>query len=128
MIQNAVDSLHESSDEARNMLQIILNKDGDYLHVIVNDSGPGFPDHIEFERLTEPYITFKEKGTGLGLAIVKKIMEDHKGRLSFGTEYFSGLGYDFLKGAVITLSFPLMEQHADKEGMSSGNKIKMINN
>jgi two-component system nitrogen regulation sensor histidine kinase NtrY len=29
------------------------------------------------ERLTEPYVTTRQRGTGLGLAIVKKIVEDH---------------------------------------------------
>jgi two-component system nitrogen regulation sensor histidine kinase NtrY len=33
------------------------------------------------DRLTEPYVTTREKGTGLGLAIVKRIMEDHGGEL-----------------------------------------------
>ncbi len=32
-------------------------------------------------RLTEPYVTTREKGTGLGLAIVKRIMEEHGGKL-----------------------------------------------
>ena len=32
-----------------------------------------------FDRLTEPYVTTREKGTGLGLAIVKRILEDHGG-------------------------------------------------
>ena len=128
LIQNAVDSLHEASSENKKRLQVILGKDESHLHVIVNDNGPGLPDHIEFERLTEPYITFKDKGTGLGLAIVKKIMEDHKGRLSFGTEYFSDLGHDLLKGAAVTLSFPLVGLYDDANENSSGKKIKMINN
>jgi two-component system nitrogen regulation sensor histidine kinase NtrY len=33
------------------------------------------------DRLTEPYVTTREKGTGLGLAIVKRILEDHGGEL-----------------------------------------------
>jgi len=48
--------------------------------VAVEDNGRGLPAQ-ERERLTEPYVTTREKGTGLGLAIVKKIMEDHGGTL-----------------------------------------------
>ena len=48
--------------------------------VRVEDNGPGLPAKL-LERLTEPYVTTRERGTGLGLAIVSKIMEDHGGRL-----------------------------------------------
>ena len=42
--------------------------------------GLGLPGDLK-DRVTEPYVTTREKGTGLGLAIVKKIMEDHGGDL-----------------------------------------------
>jgi two-component system nitrogen regulation sensor histidine kinase NtrY len=42
--------------------------------------GSGCPDK-DRDRLTEPYVTTREKGTGLGLAIVKRILEDHGGEL-----------------------------------------------
>jgi two-component system nitrogen regulation sensor histidine kinase NtrY len=48
--------------------------------VTVEDNGKGLPQQGR-ERLTEPYVTTRDKGTGLGLAIVKKIMEDHRGEL-----------------------------------------------
>lgn len=48
--------------------------------VEVEDNGTGLPAENR-DRLTEPYVTTREKGTGLGLAIVKKIMEDHHGDL-----------------------------------------------
>ena len=44
------------------------------------DNGCGLPKEQQ-HRLTEPYVTTREKGTGIGLAIVKKIMEDHGGEL-----------------------------------------------
>ena len=44
----------------------------------MEDNGTGLPANKE--RLTEPYVTARDKGTGLGLAIVRKIMEDHQGR------------------------------------------------
>ena len=46
----------------------------------IEDNGVGLPDK-DRDRLTEPYVTTREKGTGLGLAIVKRILEDHGGEL-----------------------------------------------
>ena len=46
----------------------------------VEDNGVGLPKR-DRERLTEPYVTTREKGTGLGLAIVKRILEEHGGEL-----------------------------------------------
>jgi two-component system nitrogen regulation sensor histidine kinase NtrY len=47
----------------------------------IEDNGVGLPAK-DRGRLTEPYITTREKGTGLGLAIVERIMEEHGGELS----------------------------------------------
>jgi len=56
-------------------------EDGDNGVVIeVWDNGCGLPV-TDMHRLTEPYVTTRERGTGLGLAIVKKIMEEHGGDL-----------------------------------------------
>ncbi len=51
--------------------------------VVITDNGIGLPS--ERERITEPYVTTRDKGTGLGLAIVKKIVEEHGGEMSFAT-------------------------------------------
>ena len=47
---------------------------------VIQDNGLGFPK-ADRDRLTEPYVTTREKGTGLGLAIVKRICEEHNGEL-----------------------------------------------
>ena len=53
---------------------------GQDLSFVVEDNGLGLPAK-DRDRLTEPYVTTREKGTGLGLAIVKRVMEDHGGDL-----------------------------------------------
>ena len=67
--------------------------------VVVEDNGVGLPAR-DRDRLTEPYVTTREKGTGLGLAIVKRILEEHGGELALGDSAHS-------PGARVTLSLPL---------------------
>ena len=63
----------------------------------VTDNGVGLPKENR-NRLSEPYMTTREKGTGLGLAIVKRIMEEHGGHLRL-QDAPSGIG------ARVTLEF-----------------------
>ncbi len=78
----------------------LTERDGSAI-IEVTDNGLGWPTPNR-ERLTEPYMTTREKGTGLGLAIVKRVMEDHKGRLELDLPA-SG------SGAVVRLIFPLAD-------------------
>ncbi len=72
--------------------------DEDSLTFVVEDDGVGLPAK-DRDRLTEPYVTTREKGTGLGLAIVKRICEDHGGELLLGDAVE-------LTGARVALKFP----------------------
>jgi two-component system nitrogen regulation sensor histidine kinase NtrY len=56
---------------------------GEAVIVTIEDNGIGMP--ADRERLTEPYVTTREKGTGLGLAIVNKIVDEHGGDMSFAS-------------------------------------------
>ncbi|HEY0601072.1 PAS domain-containing sensor histidine kinase [Brevundimonas sp.] len=66
---------------------------------IIEDDGVGLPAK-DRDRLTEPYVTTREKGTGLGLAIVKRICEEHGGELKLADA-------EQLSGARVCLVFPL---------------------
>ena len=66
---------------------------------IIEDDGIGLPAK-DRDRLTEPYVTTREKGTGLGLAIVKRICEEHGGELKLADA-------EQLSGARVCLIFPL---------------------
>ena len=79
IIQNALDSLVESSGSAPEIRLVMTVNDG-FVCLGVSDNGPGFPD-MDRAQLLEPYVTNREKGTGLGLAIVSKIVQDHAGEL-----------------------------------------------
>ncbi|MGE0599289.1 MAG: PAS domain S-box protein [Dehalococcoidia bacterium] len=51
---------------------------GEYLAVIVRDSGPGLAEEVK-SRLFEPFVTTKFAGRGLGLAATSGIMSMHHG-------------------------------------------------
>ncbi|CAN5288802.1 PAS domain-containing sensor histidine kinase [soil metagenome] len=82
--------------DGRIVARLMSDLDGVYFEV--TDNGVGLPVK-DRDRLTEPYVTTREKGTGLGLAIVKRIVEDHHGALTL-QDAPDG------QGARVTLTFP----------------------
>ncbi len=123
LMQNAIDSIHLKSAadgiSGGNIIIMMGEREGD-LYIALADDGLGFPKNEDFSRLTEPYVTYKEKGTGLGLAIVKKIMEDHGGKLILGCpEWLKAMdGYEDLKGATAVLMIPRPSTQAQKDDRS----------
>ena len=85
LLQNAIDSIEGRSPAngeplAPGWVGLRLAVAEGQRTLVIEDNGRGLPTR-ERHRLTEPYVTTRERGTGLGLAIVKKIMEDHDGDL-----------------------------------------------
>jgi two-component system nitrogen regulation sensor histidine kinase NtrY len=112
LLQNAIDAIEGRSAKGPEPLppgRITLRvvEDGSTASIVVEDNGPGLP-RSERHRLTEPYMTTRERGTGLGLAIVRKIMEDHGGDLELEDSPDGG--------AKITLVFPLDQEHLSEAG------------
>ena len=103
ILKNACESVSTRMDQdgAPGQLVVSLTEANGYAVIEVADNGLGWPT-ANRERLTEPYMTTREKGTGLGLAIVKRVMEDHNGRLELDIPR-SG------QGAVVRLVFPLAD-------------------
>jgi len=85
--------------EAAGGVTAALEIEGGRATFIIEDDGVGLPEK-DRDRLTEPYVTTREKGTGLGLAIVKRICEDHGGDLKLADA--QGLG-----GARFCMVIPL---------------------
>ena len=80
LLKNAAESLVDS-DVKEKAIEVLIEDRDDMIMIAIHDNGPGFPENM-ISRITEPYVTTKEKGTGLGLAIVKKIITDHGGNFA----------------------------------------------
>ena len=85
ILKNAAESINgraEPEDSALEpgRIQLKLLIDVRRPCIEISDNGKGFPPDL-FDRITEPYVTTRERGTGLGLAIAKKTAEDHAGEL-----------------------------------------------
>ncbi|MFZ4164211.1 ATP-binding protein [Brevundimonas sp. NPDC058933] len=91
----------EPSQAATTGIIARLTVDGGIATFAIEDDGIGLPAK-DRDRLTEPYVTTREKGTGLGLAIVKRICEDHGGELKLADA-------ETLSGARVCLIFPLTQ-------------------
>ncbi|MGO1117536.1 ATP-binding protein [Rhodovibrionaceae bacterium A322] len=105
LLKNALESIEArqatdrqgGQEPAEGRITVSLTEDAEAIGILIEDNGKGLPRQ-ERNRLTEPYVTTREKGTGLGLAIVKKILEDHGGTLVLE---------DLPQGACVKLLFPL---------------------
>lgn len=87
VLKNAVEAVEARAGEGRGEyageIAVTIADAGEAIVVTIEDNGIGLP--ADRERLTEPYVTTREKGTGLGLAIVNKIVDEHGGDMSFAS-------------------------------------------
>ena len=109
LIKNAVEAIeeNEATDQA-GKIKIQVTEAGNMATINVIDNGKGLPDE-ERHRLTEPYMTTREKGTGLGLAIVRKVIEDHGGKLVLKNDHSLGK-----TGACASIVLPLAADDDDQ--------------
>ncbi len=92
VLKNAVEAVEARAGEGKGayagVIAVTIADAGEAITVTIEDNGIGLP--ADRERITEPYVTTREKGTGLGLAIVNKIVDEHGGDMSFASTATGG--------------------------------------
>jgi PAS domain S-box-containing protein len=89
VIMNLVNNAKEAMPSG-GKIELELMVSADEAEFSIKDNGPGIPEEIR-ETLFEPFVTKgKTNGTGLGLTIAKRIIEAHKGKISFVTQTGGG--------------------------------------
>ncbi len=78
IVKNAMEAAGEGG-----RITIRLDTDGTRPRLVVEDSGPGIPEHVR-EHLFTPFFTSKPDGQGIGLTMVQEILAGH--RLDFSLE------------------------------------------
>jgi len=116
VLKNGAESIQGAREEGTEgvegvvSLSVDADADSNTVSVTISDDGRGLPVE-QRDRLTEPYVTTRQKGTGLGLAIVKKIMEEHGGTLVLADRA--------PRGANVTLRFPKQEAGSNNDAAPS---------
>ncbi len=84
LLRNAEDAMRDRNDERSIRIRSTHDRQKEVIRIEVKDRGEGIPAHLS-ARIFEPFFTTKTKGlgTGLGLAVSKRLVEEHRGRLSF---------------------------------------------
>ncbi|MCP3144435.1 ATP-binding protein [Pyxidicoccus xibeiensis] len=114
LVQNAVQAL--GTREGRITVRTdkperfgeIRNAGGEFVEVVVSDTGPGIPAD-QHTHIFVPFFTTKQKGTGLGLAICQRIVKNHGG----GISVLSKVG----EGSSFVIRLPALPPELPAEGL-----------
>lgn len=91
-LRNILDNAIRYS-EVNHLIHIKLDDDSDYINLTIENQGAGLDTEV-LERLGERFFRVlgtKTQGSGLGLSICKKIIELHRGRITFAQSSIGGL-------------------------------------
>ena len=104
LVKRCVYNLIDNAIKYAGNANVIVKKGTNDISIIVEDDGPGVPDH-EKDRILRPFYkldksrTMVDGSVGLGLSIVQDIINSHGGKIKINDNSKN-------KGLKVTLSFP----------------------
>ncbi len=103
LLDNALDAMESNRHELRE-LRIVTGLEERTVFVVIEDSGPGVPQHLHWQ-IFEPFFTTKRAAThvGLGLTMVQEVVNEQRGVIR--------LDPDCITGCRWRISLPI--RHAD---------------
>ncbi len=96
LIKNSIEASEKDSKIQISLAQIENSR----IAITIRDTGCGISKE-RLEKIGEPFYSSKEKGTGLGLTVSYKIVQSHKGTISFESE----IGV----GTTVNITLPLIQ-------------------
>lgn len=98
LVRNAVQAVYANERRGpEDGVEVRVDYWDDWVEVEVEDRGVGI-EPAELPKIFDPFYTRRRKGTGLGLAVVDRLVRQHHGSLTIGSQ----LG----RGTVVTVRFP----------------------
>lgn len=88
IIKNSIDALL-MNDRHNRIINVITENDGDFIKIIINDTGVGI-SKANLNKVFIPFYTTKELGTGIGLSLCYNIIKRHGGKISVESTTSSG--------------------------------------
>ena len=95
---NGLQAMEDSSREKELKVSVHYADAEGLIEIKVQDTGSGIPQE-DLDKVLDPYFTSKPDGTGLGLALAYKIIDEHKGTITFD----STVG----QGTTVTVTLPI---------------------
>ena len=83
VIDNAIDAMDESGIRKRELKIVTRKSASDIVEVLIEDTGPGIPEHLLL-KVFEPFFTTrskKGKKTGMGLSMAQEVVTEYGGTI-----------------------------------------------
>ena len=97
---------------------------GDYVHLVVTDTGTGIrAEHLV--KIFDPYFTTKQQGSGLGLTTVYSIIKKHNGHIEVESELGRGTTFHIWLPALREEQLDLPEQQKETTSPLKGRVLFM---
>jgi nitrogen fixation negative regulator NifL len=92
ILENAIDAMNQSGVQTRE-LRLSTWPEGDHVHVLIEDTGPGIPENLHVKAF-EPFFSTKNSGgrrhSGMGLTMAQEVINQHLGLIRFDPNYQEG--------------------------------------